>query len=85
MADKNCPVCTRRYYSVDKCGKVCTDHQHWLVVTCEECGRMSFSDCMGICMACGCDGTQPRVYQGRPDHRYPLRKYGQAGSDDVDG
>ena len=83
MANRSCPICNRRYFDIRRSEKVCEIHENWLVTTCEICGRVCFSDCAGICLACfdKCShGQGPIFIPGSPDHRAYLRAIGQDDS-----
>lgn len=78
-----CPLCRFDYRNVAAADDVCKHHQHWLVTTCEECGIVSFSNCMGICMRCG--DSPDRNWFGSKDPRAGLRAIGQESSNDYFG
>jgi C4-type Zn-finger protein len=49
----NCPICKEQYYSISKSLDICERHEEWLITQCSVCGRMCFSDSVGVCIKCG--------------------------------
>lgn len=49
---KNCPICKEQYYSISRAEDVCGKHEDWFITECKECGRMCFSDEVGLCVRC---------------------------------
>ena len=48
----NCPICKEQYYSISKSINVCEEHEDWIITKCFKCGRLSFSDEIGLCIKC---------------------------------
>ncbi len=48
--NNNCPICKEQYYSISKATDVCERHEDWFITECQVCGRMCFSDAVGICI-----------------------------------
>jgi len=58
-----CPICNRQatpdtLFMVELADVVCKVHQDWLVTRCGVCGRVSFSDCPGVCCKCMDDSNR---------------------------
>lgn len=49
---RRCPICVEKYYQLTSAGRVCNEHQEWLVTRCQECHRACFSQTAGLCIEC---------------------------------
>jgi hypothetical protein len=75
---KVCPICIKSYLDTDRSEDVCETHQDWLITTCSECGKVTFSDAKGLCMKHGAD-SQRTMALGSIDSSWYLKRIGQEG------
>lgn len=77
MTKPRCPICQAQYKLISESENVCNEHQGWFITKCLDCGLVTFSDCVGLCMKCAkrkSKGFGPKGFN--KDHRAALRSYG---------